>query len=148
MSDEPHEHRLRVRYAETDQMGVAHHAGYLVYLEEGRTRMMEARGCSYAECEAEGVGLPVRRLEVRYRASAFYDDEIRVLTRVRGMRAASVTFDYELRRASDDALLATAWTELACVDLRSPERKVMPLPERLRELLGAQAGSSPPSPAR
>jgi acyl-CoA thioester hydrolase len=135
MSESVFEHRLRVRYAETDQMGVAHHASYLIYLEEARTRMMEAWGCSYAECERAGVGLPVRRLEVRYRASALYDDEIRVLTSVKGLRAASVTFDYELRRASDDALLATAWTELACVDLNSAERKVTPLPDTLRALL-------------
>lgn len=138
MSESVYEHRLRVRYAETDQMGVAHHASYLIYLEEARTRMMEAWGCSYADCEKAGVGLPVRRLEVRYRASAYYDDELRVLTSVKGLRAASVTFDYELRRASDDALLATAWTELACVDLHSPERKVTPLPDRLRELLARE----------
>jgi len=139
MSENVHEHRLRVRYAETDQMGVAHHASYLIYLEEARTRMMEARGCSYAECEKSGVGLPVRRLELRYRSSAYYDDELRVLTRVRGMRAASVTFEYELRRAADDALIATAWTELACVDLASTSRKVIPLPASLRELLGPVA---------
>lgn len=136
MSHSVFEHRLRVRYAETDQMGVAHHASYLIYLEEARTRMMESLGCSYAECERNGVGLPVRRLEVRYRASARYDDEIRVLTSVKGLRAASITFDYELRHAGDDTLLATAWTELACVDLHSAERKVTPLPDSLRELLG------------
>ncbi|MCA8981853.1 MAG: acyl-CoA thioesterase [Planctomycetes bacterium] len=136
MSESVYEHWLRVRYAETDQMGVAHHASYLVYFEEARTRMMEAWGCSYADCEKAGVGLPVRRLEVRYRSSAFYDDELRVLTRVRDLRAASVTFDYELRRASDDVLVATGWTELACVDLHAAERKVTPLPDSLRELLG------------
>jgi acyl-CoA thioester hydrolase len=136
MADPTHEHRLRVRYAETDQMGVAHHAGYLVWLEEARTRMMASLGCSYAEMEARGFGLPIRRVELRYRASARFDEELVVRTRVSQVRAASVSFEYEIARAADGARIATAWTELACVDLRSPERKVCPLPEDLRQLLG------------
>src|SRR5580765_3234482 len=70
-----HEHRLRVRYAETDQMGVVHHANYLLYLEESRTRMMAELGCSYAELEQSGWALPVRRTELRFRAPAYYDEE-------------------------------------------------------------------------
>lgn len=130
-----HEHRLRVRYAETDQMGVAHHASYLVYVEEARTRMMAARGCSYAELERQGIGLPVRRLEMRYRASARYDEELLVRTRVESLKPASVRFAYELERASDSTLVATGWTELACVDLASPGRRVVPLPRELQALL-------------
>lgn len=135
MDAPPHEHRLRVRYAETDQMGVAHHAAYLVYLEEARTRMMAERGCSYAELERSGLGLPVRRAELRYRASARYDEELCVRTRVGRLGQASVSFDYEVVRAADGALLATASTELACVDLVSPGRPIRPLPPELRERL-------------
>ncbi len=135
MQDGFHEHRLRVRYAETDQMGVAHHASYLVYLEEARTRMMEQRGCSYAELEERGIGLPVRKLEVRYRRSLRYDEEIVILTRVKSRRSASITFEYELRRASDGSLCSTATTELACIDLKAPESRVMALPDSLEVLL-------------
>jgi len=142
VADETHEHRLHVRYAETDQMGVAHHASYLVYLEEGRTRMMEERGCSYAEMERSGVGLPVRRVELRYRAPARYGDELAVRTRVVSLRAASIVFEYEIVRPADGARIATATTELACVDLRAAERSVIPLPERVRGLLGPPRGDA------
>lgn len=135
MSDIPHEHRLRVRYAETDQMGVAHHAGYLIYMEEARTRMMADRGCSYAEMERRGIGLPVRKADVRYRRSAFYEEELIVRTRVAGTRAASITFTYELSRAADGELIATGSTELACVRLDDENRRPIPLPEELRERL-------------
>lgn len=117
-------------------MGVAHHAAYLVYLEEARTRMMAERGCSYAEFERGGLGLPVRRAELRYRTSAHYDEELCVRTRVGRLGPASVTFEYELVRALDGALIATALTELACVDLRSPTRPIRSLPTELRERLG------------
>lgn len=136
-----HEHHLRVRYAETDQMGVAHHSVYLVYLEEARTRMMAERGCSYAELERAGIGLPVRRAELRYRNSARYDEELVVRTRVARLRPASVTFEYELARVADDLVLATALTELACVDLASPLRPVLPLPAELRERLSGRSAS-------
>ncbi len=121
-------------------MGVAHHAAYVVWLEEARTAMMASRGCSYGALEREGLGLPVRRLEVRYRASARYEEELVVRTWVGRVRPASITFEYEVRRASDGARIATASTELACVDLSDPKRPVRPLPARLRELLG---GTSP-----
>src|SRR5215203_5845861 len=87
----PHEHRLRVRYAETDQMGVVHHANYLLYVEEARTRLMSERGCSYAELERAGWGLPVRRVEVRYRAPALYVEKLVVPTRVTLLPATTLT---------------------------------------------------------
>ena len=130
----PYEHRLTVRYGETDQMGVAHHANFLLYMEEARTAMMKARGCSYRELEESGYGLPVRKAQVRYRASALYEDELLVRTRITGTRAASVTFEYEIVRVSDEELLATGMTELACVRLDSESRKPVPLPEALTQL--------------
>jgi acyl-CoA thioester hydrolase len=129
------EHRLRVRYAETDQMGVVYHAHYLVYMEEGRTRLMEALGCPYAEIERRGWALVVRRAALRYRAPARYDEELVVRTRVERVGGASVTFAYEIVRAADQALLAEGTTELACLDTRSEPKRPSLLPEDLRQLL-------------
>jgi len=130
-----HEHRLRVRYGETDQMGVVYHANYLVYMEEGRTRLMDTLGCSYAELERQGWALVVRKAELRYRAPARYDEELVVRTAVERLGGASVRFVYEVGRSADGALLAEGMTELACVDRRAGEGRPALLPERVRELL-------------
>ena len=140
METSAHEHRLRIRYSETDQMGVAHHANYVLYLEESRTELMRQRGCSYAELERRGFGLPVRKLDLRYRAPAVYEDEIVVKTRVGRVGAASVTFESEIHRTADGVHLASGVIELACVDLRSSERKPVVLPEELRALLDPRSG--------
>ena len=132
-----HEHRLRVRYAETDQMGVVHHANYLLYLEESRTRLMAETGCSYAELERRGIGLPVRKLELRFRQPAVYDEELVVRTRVRAARAASITFESDVVRAADGAVVASGWIELACIDLRNRGRGPIPLPSEIRGLWSA-----------
>jgi acyl-CoA thioester hydrolase len=130
-----HEHRLRVRYAETDQMGVVHHRNYLVYFEESRTILMRDRGCSYAEMEKQGWALPVRSVALRFRAPAYYEDELCVRTRVGRVRAASLTFESEVVRISDGALIATGEVELACVRKDATERRPVPLPEDLVALL-------------
>ena len=147
-----HEHRLRVRYGETDQMGVVHHANYLLYVEEGRTRLMADRGCSYAEFERSGWALPVRKAELRYRAPARYEEELVVRTRVGKVGAASVTFLSDIVRAADGAPVASASVELACVDLRGPARRPVMLPEGLRAALGggseAAASAASPRPSR
>lgn len=130
-----HEHRLRVRYAETDQMGVVHHRNYLVYFEESRTILMRDRGCSYAEMEKQGWALPVRSVALRFRAPAYYEDELCVRTRVGRVRAASLTFESEVVRIPDGALIATGEVELACVRKDSSERRPVPLPEELVALL-------------
>jgi len=133
----PHEHHLHVRYAETDQMGVVYHANYLVYMEEGRTRMMAARGLPYHELERQGWALVVRKAELRYRAAARYGDEILVRTWVERVGGASIRFRYELERAGAGELLATGTTELACVDLGTEGRPPTMLPEELRARLGS-----------
>ncbi|MEO6710935.1 MAG: thioesterase family protein [Planctomycetota bacterium] len=135
MSD--HEHRLRVRYGETDQMGVVYHANYLVYMEEGRTRLMQAKGCSYADLERTGFGLAVRKASLRFRAAAVYDEELLVRTRVDRVRGASVNFAYSILRAADGALLCEGETELACIDLGSKDLKPCVMPDELRRLLEA-----------
>jgi acyl-CoA thioester hydrolase len=132
-----HEHRLRVRYAETDQMGVVHHRNYLVYFEESRTNLMRDRGCSYAEMERRGWALPVRSVSLRYRAPAYYEDELCVRTRVGKLRAASLTFESEVVRVPDGALIATGEVELACVRKGESERRPVALPDELVALLTA-----------
>lgn len=131
----PFEHRVRVRYAETDQMGVVYHAHYLVYMEEGRTRMMESLGFRYGELEARGVGLAVHRAEVEYRAPALYDEWLVVRTRVARVRSASIAFTYEIAREADGTRLATGRTELACLALDRKPRTVQTLPEDVRAVL-------------
>ena len=138
MSQTAHETRLRVRYGETDQMGVVHHANYALYIEESRTNLMRDRGCSYAELERRGIGLPVRRLEFRYRLPALYEDEIVVRTTIGRIGAASVTFDSEIHRIADGAHLATGKIELACIDLRDRARGPIALPDDLRAMFEAR----------
>lgn len=135
MAPAPHEHRLRVRYGETDQMGVVHHANYLLYFEEGRTRMMRELGVPYSELERQGWALPVRKAELRFRQSARYDDELVIRTRVGRVGAASIEFQYEVVHAASGQLLANGSTELACVDVRTPDRRVAMLPDALRQML-------------
>ena len=130
-----HEARIRVRYAETDQMGVVHHASFLLYMEDARTGLMAERGLAYAELEGRGVGLAVRKTDLRYREPARYGDELVVRASVDRIRGASVLFTYEIRRASDERLLVTGSTELACIDLGAADRPVRMLPPELRELL-------------
>ncbi len=102
---------LRVRYAETDQMGVVYHANYFVWFEVGRVELLRTLGHSYRDLEAAGINLPVIRAECDYRRPARYDDELEVRTTGRLLSALRVEFRYELVRLDDDTLLATARTE-------------------------------------
>lgn len=96
---------IRVRYAETDMMGVVHHATYPVWFEVGRTDLMRGRGLPYTEIEARGFYLMLSGLNVEYRRAAHYDDELTVTTRISALRSRTVTFAYEVRRGED--LVAT-----------------------------------------
>src|SRR5690606_12602601 len=137
-----HEHRVRVRYAETDQMGVVYHANYLVYMEEGRTRMMADLGFHYGELERRGVGLAVHRAEVEYRAPALYDEVLLVRTSVTRVRSASVALGYEIHRDGDGTRLASGVTELACLDLTATPRRVRMLPEDVKAALQAACAAA------
>ena len=107
---------IRVRYAETDQMGHAHHMNYLAWFELGRTELMRMNGLSYAELERSGILLPVARAELSYRKGAGYDERVEILTRVVEVRSRSVTFGYEAIRADDGVRLASGSTTLVCTD--------------------------------
>lgn len=101
---------VRVRYADTDQMGVAHHAAHIVWLETGRTEFCRAAGFSYAEMEADGVGLPVVEAVCRYRAPARFEDDLVVLTRLKDLRKKRIEFAYRVQRSSDDKLISEGET--------------------------------------
>jgi len=139
--DHAFRHRVRVRYGETDQMGVAHHANYLLYFEDARTAFMREESIAYGDVERTGVGLPVRRVDLRYRAPALYEDELEVLVWIDGSRAASITFGYEIVRVrrgdgapEEPPTLATAAIELACMDLETRRPRVFP--RELSEAMG------------
>jgi acyl-CoA thioester hydrolase len=123
---------LRVRYAETDQMGVVYHANYLVWCEVGRTDFIRQCGMSYAQMEARGVKLAVTEATLRLHASARYDDVVRVTTRVGDIRSRAVSFAYEISRVADGARIATATTTL--VSLSADGRPVAIAPD-IRALL-------------
>jgi len=107
---------LRVRYAETDQMGIAHHSNHVVWCEEARTAHMREAGISYRGIEEQGLLLVVVEIQVRYRAPARYDDLLRVDCWVRECNRRRVVFGYAIRRPTDDRLLATAQTSLIALD--------------------------------
>lgn len=137
MDDSSYVLPVRVRYGETDQMGVVHHASFLLYLEEARTRFMEERGQSYAALEKAGIGLPVRSLAISYRSAARFGEELNVVVRVDRLTKASVTFGYEILCNADERVVATAEVELACASLSPEGLTVSPLPKALREALSA-----------
>jgi acyl-CoA thioester hydrolase len=123
---------FRVRYAETDQMGVAYHANYLVWCEVGRTDLIRELHASYRDIEQAGVALAVSEATVRYHAPARYEDVIVVETSVRAVASRTVTFAYRIARADTGERLATATTTLVSIDRTG---KVTTLPRPLREAL-------------
>jgi acyl-CoA thioester hydrolase len=135
-----HEHSLKVRYAETDQMGRVHHSNYLVYVEEARTALLAELGLPYREVERAGLGLVVRDVQIRYRAAALYEDDLLVRTRVSDLRAASVELTYEIWRPADQVHVASLSTRLACVDLRADPPEVRTLSDALRAAFGRARG--------
>ena len=135
------ETRVRVRYAETDQMGVVYHANYLVWFEVGRVEFIRQTGLDYATMEREGAMIAVVEATVRYRAPARYDDELLVRTTLVGIRGAIVRFRYQIVRASDELLLCEGETTHIVVgrDMKKrdlPEKYV----ERFRELTRPKTG--------
>ncbi|MEJ7712506.1 MAG: thioesterase family protein [Pyrinomonadaceae bacterium] len=106
-----HETIVRVRYSETDKMGVVYHANYLIWFEIGRTEYCRARGFSYREMEEnENAYLVVAESYCRYKAPAYYDDELIVRTQITELRRRSLRFGYEIIRASDDHIIAEGET--------------------------------------
>ena len=97
---------VRVRYAETDQMGVVYHSNYVIWFEVGRVELLRSLGFTYLEMEADGMHLPVVEVRCRYKAPARYDESLLVRTRILNLRGSLIRFGYEVLRADDRALLA------------------------------------------
>ena len=123
---------LRVRYAETDQMGVVYHTHYLVWCEVGRTDHIRRFGMSYADMEREGLSLAVSEASVRFLAPARYDDPIRIETGIVDVRSRTVTFDYLITHGETGQRLATATTRLVALDERG---RIAIIPPHMREVL-------------
>jgi acyl-CoA thioester hydrolase len=128
--------RLRVRYADTDRMGVAYYANYLVWFEVARTEWLRDTGWSYRQMEEEGVSLPVIEAHCEYRRPARYDDEIEIHTRATLLTPIRIRFDYQVRQPGADVPAAVGHTVHAALD---PRGRPCRLPARVRQLLGGPA---------
>ena len=119
---------IRVRYAETDRMGLLHHANYLIYFEQGRTELLRSQGLVYKDLEDQGYLLVLTKADVKYRSPARYDDLLTLRTTI--VRTTSVRVDHRYEMLRDGVLLAEGNTTLACVDR---EGRIQPLPSALRQ---------------
>ena len=125
------ETEFHVRYAETDAMGVVHHATYLVYFEEGRSHYMRELGSNYADIEASGYQLPVTEASVRFLGSRRYGERIRVRTWIEENRSRRVSFRYEIVNPDDDSVLVTGLTRHVWTDGKG---QVVRVPEAWQKL--------------
>ncbi len=124
--------RVRVRYAETDRMGVVYYANYFVWFEVARTEWLRGTGWSYREMESEGTSLPVIEAHCDYRRPARYDDELEIRTRAAVLSPVRIRFDYELARVGDPQALAVGHTVHAAMDAAGRPCR---LPARVRGML-------------
>ena len=140
-TNEHHDTTVRVRYAETDQMGVVYHANYLIWFEVGRVELMRALGIEYKRMEIEDdCHIVVVDVRCRYHASARYDEVLRVRTRITESRNRSIRFSYEILRDSDQELLAVGETlHVICGSNGKPKL----LPEKYRVILGTSPVANP-----
>jgi len=122
---------LRVRYAETDKMGVVYYANYLVWFEVGRADLLRSLGWSYREMETAGVSLPVIEAHCAYQRPARYDDELEIHTVGRMLSPVRMEFDYEVIRIQDGTVAATGKTVHAALDSTGRPCR---LPQRVREV--------------
>lgn len=118
-----HDSRISVRYAETDAMGIVHHASYIVWFELARTEWLAARGYSYAEFEQSGYYLVVAEVGSRYLQPARYGHDVIVRATANDVKSRSVRFDYEVRHAESDAMLVTGFTRHILTDHGGVVRK-------------------------
>lgn len=128
---------IRVRYAETDRMGLLHHANYIIYFEQARTELLRRKGLSYREMEDAGSLLVIVDVGCEFKRPAYYDDVLRIKTIVERVTHVKIVHRYEVRR--DDTLIAKGRSTLACVDR---EGRPQPLPPGLRLPTRRGEGSS------
>lgn len=130
------DYRLRVRYAETDQMGIVYHSNYLIWMEVGRVEYCRSKGILYRDIEAqEGILLVVAEANCRYSSPATFDEEVIIRTRIAEATPRVVRFEYEMNSAIDSRRLAHGFTKhVFC----NRERKATKLPEKYRPAFGIQ----------
>ncbi|HXJ89099.1 MAG TPA: thioesterase family protein [Candidatus Binatia bacterium] len=132
------ETKLRVRYAETDQMGVVYHSNHLIWFEVGRVELMRQMGFSYRDMEREdGLFIAVAEAKCRYRAPVYYDEEVLVRTWLKAVRESLIIFSYELSRANTGTLLAEGETTHV---VTNSEMKVSALPKKYLSVFRTAAG--------
>ncbi len=129
---------LRVRFFETDLMGIVHHAAYLTYMEAGRVEYLRARGMDYRALTERGVHMPVVEAKLEYKRAARFDDVLAVETRVGALTRVTIRFDYRVLRGAE--LLVSGYTLLACVNEAHRPRRI---PEEIAGMLLTQAPSNP-----
>lgn len=123
---------FHVRYAETDAMGVVHHASYLVYFEEGRCQFMRELGNDYANIEKDGFRLPVTEVSLRYVGSLRYGDRVKIRTRVEENKSRRIRFAYEVINSENGEILVSGFTHHIWTDLTG---KVTRAPKQWTEML-------------
>ena len=121
---ENHETTIRVRYAETDRMGLLHHANYFVYFEQARTEMLRSRGVSYREIEDSGHLLVIVEIGCKFRKPAYYDDILTIRTTVARVTHVKIVHEYRVLRGEE--LLAEGHSTLACVDREGKPQALPP----------------------
>lgn len=129
--------QIRVRYAETDMMGVVYHGNYLPWFEVGRTQLLREHGLVYRDLEAQGYLLPVIEVGVKYLRPALYDDDLTVITTLAEKPLLRIRLDYEVKRG--DELLVTGFTVHSFINKKGePVRPPRAFAERMRELFAAK----------
>lgn len=131
-----YEFSVRVRYAETDQMGVVYHGNYAQYFEMGRVEWLRNLGVSYKWMEENGVMLPVVSLQMNYKKPARYDDLLRVKTILKSQTSVKIEFDYEIYN-EENQLLTTGYSMLVFVDMKTGRPMVPPsyVTEKINQLI-------------
>ncbi len=117
--------QVRVRYAETDQMGIVYYGIYTQYFEVGRVEALRELGMTYRQMEEEGTMLPVAKIEINYKRSAKYDDLLTITSKIAEMPAARIAFDHEVHN-DEGVLLTTGRVELVFVDAKTMRPKKAP----------------------
>lgn len=132
------EARLRVRYAETDQMGVVYHSNYIIWFEVGRVELLRQLGFTYKEMESEDkCRIAVVDVKCRFKSPALYDDEVLIRTHLKNVRESLIHFGYEVVRAADGMLLAEGETTHIVV---GEDMQKKPLPEKYLGAFKAAVG--------
>lgn len=134
-----HETKIRIRYKDTDRMGVVYYGNYLVFFEVGRAELMRDLGYPYSRVEKEGYNLVVAEAAVKYRANVGYDALIRVMTTIGEVKGASVRFDYQVV-GEDGRLLVTGHTLHACIN---SAQKPIRIPAELKRVMEAAVKAAP-----